>query len=105
MISKELSVVAYRRGICNICCCSGRDQQWIATITKAINSHHFLWMVNYFSKGEMHENEQDLWQQEAHLCMNYNFHPTTTGSVLTPILPYPATSNDTIPTKKGCTVG
>ena len=29
-------------------------------ITKAINSDHFLWMVNHFSKRAMHENEQDL---------------------------------------------
>jgi len=27
---------------------------------KTINSHHFLWMVNCFSKREMHENGQDL---------------------------------------------
>ena len=36
----------------------------IVESTKTVNSYHFLWMVNHFSTRAMHENEQDLQQQE-----------------------------------------
>ena len=66
----------------------------ITESTKAINSDNFLWMVNRFSKREMHENEYVPGFTAARTFVNCNFHPTTT--VLTPILPYPATTYDAV---------
>ena len=63
--------------------------------TKAINSDNFLWMVNRFSKRAMHENDYVPGFTAARSTfVNCNFHPTTT--VLTPILPYPATTYDAV---------
>lgn len=67
----------------------------ITESTKAINSDNFLWMVNRFSKRAMHENEYiPGFTATRSTFVNYNFHPTTT--VLTPILPYPATTYDAV---------
>ena len=67
----------------------------ISESTKAINSDNFPRIVNCFSKRVMHENEYVPGFTAARSTfMNCNFHPTTT--VLTPILPYPATTYDAV---------
>ena len=67
----------------------------ITESTKAINSDNFLWMVNRFSKRAIQENEYVPGFTVARSSfVDCNFHPTTT--VLTPILPYPATTYDAV---------
>ena len=62
---------------------------------KSINSDYFLWLVNRFSKRATHENGCiPGFTAVRSATMNSNFNPTTT--VLSPILPYPATTYDAI---------
>ena len=63
--------------------------------TKLINSEYFLWLVNRFSKKVTHESDSvPGFTAVRSATVNANFHPTTT--ILTPILPYPATTFDAI---------
>ena len=49
--------------------------RYIVGSIKTINLHHFLWMINHFSKREMHENGQDLQQKVAHLWIATSILP------------------------------
>ena len=63
--------------------------------TKSINSDNFLWIVNRFSKRATHESDYvPGFTAVRSTTVNRNFHPTTT--ILAPILPYPATTYDTV---------
>lgn len=66
-----------------------------ATATKSIASDYFLWMVNRFLKQSTQECSYfPGFTAVRSAVVNCNFHSTTT--VLTPILPYPATTYDAI---------
>ena len=63
--------------------------------TKSINSDYFLWIANRFSKRVTHEsNSVPGFTAVRSATVNINFSPTT--KILTPILPYPATTYDAI---------
>ena len=56
---------------------------------------YFLWLVNRFSKRATQESDYvPGFTAVRSSTVNCNFHPTTT--ILTPILPYPATTYDAI---------
>ena len=62
---------------------------------KPANSDYFLWVVNRLSRRGMYENEHiPGYTAVRSATVKCNFHPTTT--VLTPILPYPATTYDAV---------
>ena len=63
--------------------------------TKSINTDYFLWMANRFSKKVTHVSDSvPGFTALRSATVNANFHPTT--KILTPILPYPATTFDAI---------
>ena len=63
--------------------------------TKSINSDNFLRIVNCSSRRDAHESDYvPGFTAVRSATGNCNFHPTTT--ILTPIVPYPATTYDAI---------
>ena len=65
------------------------------TATKSINSDYFLWITNHFSKRTTLDSDCiPGFTAVRSATVNRKFNPTTT--VLTPILPYPATTYDAI---------
>ena len=65
------------------------------SVTKSIKSDYFLWIINCFLKQATHErNCVPGFTAVRSATISCNFSPTTT--VLTPILPHPATTYDSI---------
>ena len=62
---------------------------------KSISLDYFLWLVNQLSKRAVDENSfVPVFTAVRSSLTNLNFHDTT--KILTPILPYPATTYDAI---------
>ena len=63
--------------------------------TRSINLDYFLWTINRYSKKITHDDDYvPGFTAAKSIAVNNAFHPTTT--ILTPILPYPATSYDAV---------
>ncbi len=62
--------------------------------TKSINSDYFLWTINRYSKKAPDSDYVPGFTAARSTTTNCKFHPTTT--ILTPILPYPATTYDAV---------
>ena len=63
--------------------------------TRSIDSDYFLWIINQYSKKTTPDDDYvPGFTAAKSITVNNAFHPTTT--ILTPILPYPATSYDAV---------
>ena len=63
--------------------------------TRSIDSDYFLWTINRYSKKTTPDDDYvPRFTAAKSITVSNAFHPTTT--ILTPILPYPATSYDAV---------